>query len=325
MKIGILGASGAVGRQMIQCLEERQLPIEEIRFFGFGSVGQEITFKDRGYKIEKPYFNGLDVILGAVSSDIAKGYITDIKASGALFIDNSSAFRHDAEVPLVVPQINKEDIVNHHGIIANPNCSTIITLMAVQAINKLSPVTAINAVTYQAVSGAGAKGLEELNAETVAFCQDGKVERKSDVFNYPILFNCIPQIGDIGSDGYTSEELKMEKEARKIMHIADLKVNCTCVRVPVTRSHSIAVTVYTKDRLELTQVEAAFSNSEGLIYLKNDLPMPLVATDRDEVFVGRLRKDRIFANGITFFVCGDQIRKGAATNAIEILEHFLKL
>lgn len=325
MKIGILGTSGVVGRQMIQCLEERELPITEIRFFGFSSVGQEISFKNQQYKIEKPFFDGLDVILGAVSSDIAKKYIADIKASGALFIDNSSAFRHDADVPLVIPQINKEDIAKQHGIIANPNCSTIITLMAVQAINKLSPVTAINAVTYQAVSGAGAKGLEELNAEAIAFCKNGNIERKFDVFNYPILFNCIPQIGDLGSDGYTSEELKMEKEARKIMHIDDLKVNCTCVRVPIARSHSIAVTVYTQDRLELAQVESAFYNSEGLIYLKNELPMPLVATDHDEVFVGRLRKDRIFANGITFFVCGDQIRKGAATNAIEILEHFLKL
>ncbi|MCI5774625.1 MAG: aspartate-semialdehyde dehydrogenase [Erysipelotrichaceae bacterium] len=325
MKIGILGASGAVGRQMIACLEQREIEVDELRLMGFASVGQKILFQGKEHTIVKPSFEGLDVVLGATSAQVAKEYVKAIKHAKALFIDNSSAFRHDETVPLVIPQLNAQDIAYHQGIIANPNCSTIIALMAINAISKLSEIVGVNAVTYQAVSGAGVQGIQELADETREYVKTKQISRHHTIFPFPILYNCIPQIGDISDDGYTSEEIKMEKEARKILHLPKLKVNCTCVRVPVMRSHCIALTVYANQELDLLAVEKALQASPGVVYLKDELPMPLVASDNDEVYVGRLRKDRLFPNGITLFVCGDQIRKGAATNAIEILECYTKL
>ena len=317
MKVGILGASGAVGRQMITCLEERDLDIEELRLFGSGSV--EIT-------IEKPHFEGLDYVLGATSNEVAKQYKDEIIRNKAIFIDNSSAFRHDEDVPLVIPEINSEDLRNHKGVIANPNCSTIITLMAIYGINQLSKIKGIIASTYQAVSGAGVKGIAALQNEVENYVKNNEVIKSGNAFEYPIAFNCIPKIGSFNDNGYTSEEMKMENEGRKIMHLPDLKVTCTCVRVPVMRSHCISVTVITEDKLSLQDVRNKLSQTAGIILKENvGYPMPYTASDKDMVEVGRIREDRVLTNGISLWCCGDQIRKGAASNAIQIMETLAKM
>ncbi|MDD5790973.1 MAG: aspartate-semialdehyde dehydrogenase [Erysipelotrichaceae bacterium] len=324
MKIGILGASGVVGRQMLECLEERKIIPEELRLFGYSSVGQKISFNNKEYIVEKPDFTGLDVVFGAVGATEAKSYIEDIRKAGALFIDNSSAFRYEDDVPLVIPEINGEDVYKHHGIIANPNCSTIIALMAIKAINELSPIKSMIASTYQAVSGAGIKGFKELDLETREYARDEEIINHGG-FEHQIVFNVLAKIGNYTDDEYTKEEMKMELEGRKIMHLPELNVTCTCVRVPVLRSHSISISLNTKDHLELAAVKEALKHSEGVRYLElPDYPMPLETSGQDIVHVGRVRKDRVFENGIALFCCGDQVRKGAASNAVQILEYYLK-
>ena len=320
MKIGILGASGVVGRQMLECLDERKIKFDELRLFGFSSIGKTINFQGKAYPITKPDFEGLDYVLGAASNAVAKQYKDDIVKAGAIFIDNSSAFRQEKDVPLVVPSINSEDAFNNHGVISNPNCSTIITLMAVKAINELSPIKNMIASTYQAVSGAGRAGLEGLEDEVKQY-NNGEITNYNDCFEHQIAFNLLPKIGSFLDNNYTTEEMKMENEGRKIMHLPNLNVTCTCVRVPVFRSHSISVTVETEKELSLEEVKDALNHTSGVKYIDlPDYPMPLDTSNQDIVYVGRLRKDRVLKNGISLFCCGDQIRKGAATNAVEILE-----
>lgn len=322
--VGILGATGAVGREMIKVLEENDFPIAELRLLASErSVGREIPFKDGLLKVQladSSAFDNLDFVLGAASNAIAKKFAGDIVSAGAVFIDNSSAFRMDDKVPLVVPEINPEDAFLHQGIIANPNCSTIITLVAVNAINQLSKIKAMNASTYQATSGAGAQGPVELTEQMKAIIEGTEI--KSEVFPYQIAQNVIPHIGSFLEDGYTTEEMKMQNEGRKIMHLPELKVTCTCVRVPVVRSHSISVTVVTEDRLEVEDVKKAVAKAKGCrLYDDTDnrvYPMPLVTSNQDLVYVGRIRRDLIHENGITLWCCGDQVRKGAATNAVQI-------
>lgn len=328
--VAILGATGAVGREMIKVLEERNFPINELRLLASArSVGKKITFCGKEIEVKEATensFAGMDIVLGAASNDLAKQMAPAIKAAGAVFIDNSSAFRMDPNVPLVVPEINAEDAMKHNGIISNPNCSTIITLVAVSAINKLSNIKSMIASTYQAVSGAGAGGFAELNDQTKAIVEGGEI--KSEVFPYQIAQNLIPQIGGFTDNLYTTEEMKMQNEGRKILHLPELNVTCTCVRVPVLRSHSISVTLFTEKKLSVEEVKAAVANANGC-KLVDDLaakvyPMPLDTSDQDLVFVGRIREDLTADNGITLFCCGDQIRKGAATNAVQIAELFVK-
>lgn len=322
--VGILGATGAVGREMIKVLEENDFPIAELRLLASErSVGREIPFKGGLLKVQladSSAFDNLDFVLGAASNAIAKKFAGDIVSAGAVFIDNSSAFRMDDKVPLVVPEINPEDAFLHQGIIANPNCSTIITLVAVNAINQLSKIKAMNASTYQATSGAGAQGPVELTEQMKAIIEGTEI--KSEVFPYQIAQNVIPHIGSFLENGYTTEEMKMQNEGRKIMHLPELKVTCTCVRVPVVRSHSISVTVVTEDRLEVEDVKKAVAKAKGCrLYDDTDnrvYPMPLVTSNQDLVYVGRIRRDLIHENGITLWCCGDQVRKGAATNAVQI-------
>lgn len=322
--VGILGATGAVGREMIKVLEENDFPIAELRLLASErSVGRKIPFKGGLLKVQladSSAFDNLDFVLGAASNAIAKKFAGDIVSAGAVFIDNSSAFRMDDKVPLVVPEINPEDAFLHQGIIANPNCSTIITLVAVNAINQLSKIKAMNASTYQATSGAGAQGPVELMEQMKAIIEGTEI--KSEVFPYQIAQNVIPHIGSFLENGYTTEEMKMQNEGRKIMHLPELKVTCTCVRVPVVRSHSISVTVVTEDRLEVEDVKKAVAKAKGCrLYDDTDnrvYPMPLVTSNQDLVYVGRIRRDLIHENGITLWCCGDQVRKGAATNAVQI-------
>ena len=328
--VAILGATGAVGREMMKILEERNFPIGELRLLASPrSVGKKLPFmgKEIEVKLAEPNaFEGLDFVLGAASNAVAKELAPHIVKAGAVFVDNSSAFRMCDDVPLVVPEINAEDAKKNKGIVSNPNCSTIITLVAVNAINKLSKIKGMVASTYQATSGAGAEGPVELESQMKAIVNGGDIENK--VFQYQIAENLIPQIGSFNDDGYTTEEMKMQNEGRKIMHLPELKVTCTCVRVPVVRSHSISVTVLTEDKLTVEAVREAIANAKGCKLYDDPAnklyPMPLVTSDQDLVFVGRIREDLVFDNAITLWCCGDQVRKGAATNAIQIMESLVE-
>lgn len=323
MKIGILGATGAVGRQMLECIEERQLPVEELRVFASErSKGKKLPFAGQELTLEvvsQERLNGLDYVLGAVSNSLSKEYRPLVEKSGAVYIDNSSAFRQEDGVPLVVPEINGQDALDHHGVIANPNCSTAITLMALAPIAQLSPIKAINACTYQAVSGAGMGGISELKDEVTALTKGESVEAK--VFPAQIAFNVIADIGSPLENGYTTEEMKMQNEGRKILHLPDLLVTCTCVRVPVYRSHSIAVTVVTEEPVSVEAAEKAIAAFDGDLLVTDHTPTPLENSDKDIVQVGRLRRDLTNPNGLTLWCTGDQIRKGAASNAVQIMEY----
>lgn len=323
MKIGILGATGAVGRQMLECIEERQLPVEELRVFASErSKGKKLPFAGQELTLEvvsQERLNGLDYVLGAVPNSLSKEYRPLVEKSGAVYIDNSSAFRQEDGVPLVVPEINGQDALDHHGVIANPNCSTAITLMALAPIAKLSPIKSINACTYQAVSGAGMGGISELKDEVTALTKGESVEAK--VFPAQIAFNVIADIGSPLENGYTTEEIKMQNEGRKILHLPDLLVTCTCVRVPVYRSHSIAVTVVTEEPVSVEAAEKAIAAFDGDLLVTDHTPTPLENSDKDIVQVGRLRRDLTNPNGLTLWCTGDQIRKGAATNAVQIMEY----
>ena len=325
-KVGILGATGAVGREMMKILEERKFPVAELRpIASERSAGTKLPFN--GGEVEvvaaaDSAFEGLDLVLGAAENDIAKQYAPAIVKAGAVFVDNSSAFRLDKDVPLVIPEINPEDVKWHKGIISNPNCTTIVSLVAINALNQLSPIESIVASSYQAVSGAGAGGPIELMAEVDALSRGESYQPK--VFQYQIAYNVIPQIGGEAFEGYTSEEMKMQNEGRKILHLPDLKVSCTCVRVPVVRSHSVSIVVRTKDKISVADAKAAIAKAAGC-RLVDDLqnkqyPMPLDTSDQDIVFVGRIRDDLTSDNGLNLWCCGDQVRKGAATNTVQIAE-----
>ena len=324
--VAVLGATGAVGQEMIKILQERNFPVGKlVPLASARSAGKTVRFHGQDVTIQEATetaFAGVDIVLGAAENDIAKKFAPDIVKSGAVFVDNSSAFRLDPKVPLIVPEVNPEDVKNHQGIISNPNCSTIITVTAVNALNAISPIRSMTASTYQAVSGAGAGGPIELMAEVDALREGKTYEPK--VFSHQIAFNLIPQIGGEQFEGYTSEEMKMQNEGRKIMHLPELKVSCTCVRVPVVRSHSISVSCHFDVPVTVEQVRQAIAKAPGC-KLVDDLaskqyPMPLDTSDQDIVFVGRIRPDLTDDNGVCLWCCGDQIRKGAATNAIQIAE-----
>ncbi len=325
-KVGILGASGAVGREMIKILEERAFPISELRLNASEkSAGKTVGFRGDNIEIKKTdknVFNGLDLVLGAADSKTAKEYAPYIKEAGAVFIDNSSAFRLDPSVPLVIPEINPQDAPKHKGIVSNPNCTTIVTLVAISAIAKETKIEKIIASSYQAASGAGAEGPKELIEETAAF-SEGRTY-KPRVFKYPLAFNVIPQIGEEEYKGYTSEEMKMQNEGRKILHLPELAVSCTCVRVPVIRSHSVSVLIQTVEKISPLKAKLIISQAPGCkLYddIENGVyPMPLITSDQDLIYVGRIREDLTFENGLNLWCCGDQIRKGAATNAVQIAE-----
>ena len=332
--VGILGATGAVGREMLNSLVEYNFPIGELRLLASKrSVGKTINYNGKDVAVVEAKlgaFKGLDIVLGASSNDVAKEFKDDIVASGAVFIDNSSAFRLDEDVPLIVPEINGEDIFKNKGVISNPNCSTIITLMAIKAINRLSEIKAVVASTYQAVSGIGVNGPIELMEEmgVMSDIYNNTKEAVIDIkaqpkyFPYQIAGNCIPFIGSVTENGYTKEEMKMQNEGRKILHLPNLKVTCTCVRVPVVRSHMISVSVYTKEKLSLDAVRKAISNDEGVVLYDDPAngiyPMPILTSNQNKVYIGRIREDLVFDNGISLVCSGDQVRKGAAANAVQI-------
>ena len=328
--VAILGATGAVGQEMMKILQERNFPVGQLKLLASRrSVGKTFPFNGQEIAVEEACdeaFQGVDIVLGAAENDIAKRFAPAIVAAGAVFVDNSSAFRLNPDVPLIVPEVNAADAKNHKGIISNPNCSTIITVTAVNALNSIAPIKAMTASTYQAVSGAGAGGPVELMAQVEALSKGEKAEAK--VFSHQIAYNLIPQIGGEQYQGYTSEEMKLQNEGRKIMHLPELKVSCTCVRVPVVRSHSISVSLHFDKPVSVEEASAVIAKAPGC-RLVDDLanhiyPMPLETSDQDLVFVGRIRPDLTDDNGLCLWCCGDQVRKGAATNAVQIAELLVK-
>jgi len=328
--VAILGATGAVGREMMNILEERNFPVGKlIPLASARSAGKILKFKGEDVTIGlacDEAFEGVDIVLGAAENDIAKKFAPAIVKAGAVFVDNSSAFRLCDDVPLIVPEVNPEDVKNHKGIISNPNCSTIITVTAVNALNAIAPIRAMTTSTYQAVSGAGAEGPVELMNEVEALYKGETYQPK--VFSHQIAYNLIPQIGGEAYEGYTSEEMKMQNEGRKIMHLPELKVSCTCVRVPVIRSHSISVSCHFDVPVTVEQAREVIAKAPGCKLvddLKNkQYPMPLETSGQDIVYVGRIRPDLTDDNGLCLWCCGDQVRKGAATNAIQIAELLIK-
>ncbi len=335
--IAILGATGAVGTQMLQCLEEQDIPVGELRLLASArSAGKLMTFKGEEIAIQEARpeaFQGCDFVLGAADDAIARELLPKAVEAGAVVIDNSHAFRLDPDVPLVVPEVNGADALAHHGIIANPNCATIIGLVPTWPLHLVAGVTRMIVSTYQAASGAGAPGMAELEAQIQAMGR-GEDIPEPHAFAAQLVSNLIPQIGGFDGEGYTSEEMKLQNEGRKIMHLPELRVNCTCVRVPVMRSHSESITLEFERDITVEEAREILAVAPG-VKLVDDrdaasahdrFPMPLDTSDQDLIWVGRLRRDISNpepARGITFWCCGDQIRKGAATNAVQILKLLL--
>ncbi|AFM42409.1 aspartate-semialdehyde dehydrogenase [Desulfosporosinus acidiphilus SJ4] len=326
--VAIVGATGAVGQEFLKILAERHFPVEELRLLATKrSAGKRVTWQGRELEVQETThesFKGIDIALFAGGSASTE-YAPSAVKSGAVVIDNSSAFRLDPEVPLIVPEVNPEDVKGHKGIIANPNCSTIIMAVALKPIFDIAGIRRVVVSTYQAVSGAGREGIEELEAEVKAWSKgDGMTPA---VFPYQIAFNLIPRIDVFQEGDYTKEEWKMVKETQKIFHAPNMAITATTVRVPVFRSHSESINVETEKLVSVTEIREALSQAPGVIVdddPSNDrYPMPWFSADTDEVYVGRLRKDFSIAQGINMWVVGDQIRKGAATNAVQIAELLL--
>ncbi len=330
MNVAIVGVSGAVGQEFLRVLSERSLKIDRLELFASErSAGKQITFRGKEYTIRQLQhgddFRDIDVAFVSAGGSVSLEYAETITKHGAVMIDNSSAFRMYSDVPLVVPEVNAADaLVRPRGIIANPNCTTIQMVVALNVIHQLSPIQRVHVATYQAASGAGARGMAELDDQIRAIGRGEEPEVKK--FAYQLAYNLIPQIDVFADDDYTKEELKMYHETRKIMH-SDLQVSATCVRVPVTRAHSEAIWVETTEPLELDTVREAFRKAPGIV-LQDDpedqvYPMPLFIAEKDPVYVGRLRRDLSSPKGITFWCVSDQIKKGAALNAVQIAEYLV--
>jgi len=331
MKVAIVGASGAVGQEFLRVLEQQQFPIDELLLFGSKrSAGRTYTFRGKAIEVRElchnDDFRGVDIAFTSAGAGTSREYAETITRHGALMIDNSSAFRMDEDVPLVVPEVNGDDAFNTpRNIIANPNCTTIQMVVALKPIHDLSPIRTVHVATYQAASGAGAAAMDELRTQ---YAQIGRGEEPTvEKFAYQLAYNVIPHIDVFQDNGYTKEEMKMYFETKKIMHAPNLDVSATCVRVPVMRAHSEAVWVRTERPVSLDEARAAFAAAEGVVVIDNpeakEYPMPLSVADHDPVYVGRLRTDLTDPCGLSFWVVGDQIKKGAALNAVQIAQYLL--
>ena len=328
MVIAIVGASGAVGQELLAVLAQRQFPLSELRLFGSErSAGKKYLFCGKEYEVQllqdNDAFKGVDIAFVSAGAGVSRTYADTITRYGAIMIDNSSAFRMDDDVPLVVPEVNAADaLVRPRNIIANPNCTTIQMVVALQAIERLSHIRRVHVSTYQAASGAGAQAMKELQNQYRQLLngEEPTVEK----FAYQLAYNVIPHIDVFTDNGYTKEEMKMHNETRKIMH-SDVKVSATCVRVPSLRAHSESVWVETERPVSVEEAKEAFSKAEGCVLMdepeKKIYPMPLFLSGKDEVFIGRVRKDLTDENGLSFWCVSDQIRKGAALNAVQIAEY----
>ena len=330
MVIAIVGASGAVGQELLAVLAQRQFPVSELRLFGSErSAGKKYEFCGREYEVQLlqhgDAFRGVDIAFTSAGASVSRMYAEDITRYGAVMIDNSSAFRMDDDVPLVVPEVNAADALRRpRNIIANPNCTTIQMVVALQAIERLSHIRRVHVATYQAASGAGAQAMKELENQyrQVMNGEEVTVEK----FAYQLAYNLIPHIDSFTENGYTKEEMKMFNETRKIMH-SDVRVSATCVRVPSLRAHSESVWIETERPVSVAEAREAFATAPGCVLMdepeKKIYPMPLFLSGKDEVFIGRIRKDLTDENGLSFWCVSDQIRKGAALNAVQIAEYLI--
>lgn len=332
MKVAIVGASGAVGQEFLRVLDEQNFPIDDLLLFGSKrSAGRKYTFKGKEYTVKElchgDDFAGVDIAFTSAGAGTSREFAETITKHGAIMIDNSSAFRMDDDVPLVVPEVNGDDAFNTpRNIIANPNCTTIQMVVALKAINDLSPIRRVHVATYQAASGAGAAAMDELISQykDLAEGREPKVEK----FAYQLAYNVIPHIDVFTDNGYTKEEMKMYHETRKIMH-SDVLCSATCVRVPSLRSHSEAIWLETEQPVSVDEARRAIAGGEGLILMDNpaekEYPMPLFLQGKDAVYVGRIRQDLANPCGLTLWLVSDQIRKGAALNAVQIAEYLIKV
>lgn len=332
MNVAIVGASGAVGQEFLRVLAERDFPIDNLLLFGSQrSAGKTYTFKGKEYTVQLlrhgDDFKGVDIAFTSAGAGVSKEYAEDITKFGAVMIDNSSAFRMDEDVPLVVPECNAEDALTRpRGIIANPNCTTIMMVVALKAFEKLSHIKRVHVSSYQAASGAGQAAMDELYEQYRQVLAGEPVTVKK--FAYQLAFNVIPQIDVFQDNGYTKEEMKMYNETKKIMH-SDVETSAMCVRVPSLRSHSESIWIETERPISVEEAREAIKNGEGLVLMdepeKKKYPMPLFLAGKDDVYVGRIRKDLANPNGLTFWIVSDQIRKGAALNAVQIAEYLVKV
>ncbi len=325
-RVAILGATGAVGTELLQLLEERQFPIAELKLLASArSAGQTCTFGGETLTVEATTaeaFKGVDIVLASAGGSTSKAWIDTIVAAGAVTIDNSSAFRMRPDVPLVVPEVNPEAAANHEGIIANPNCTTILMAVATWPLHLVQPIQRIVAATYQSASGAGARAMEEVKVQSRAILDGG--EPVAEILPYPLAFNLFPHNSPLGPNGYCEEEMKMVNETRKIFGTEALRVTATCVRVPVLRAHSEALNLEFAEPFPVDRVREILKSAPGVTLLedweRNYFPMPIDASGKDNVLVGRIRQDISNPHAIDLWLCGDQIRKGAALNAVQIAE-----
>ncbi|KXB38316.1 aspartate-semialdehyde dehydrogenase [Bacteroidales bacterium KA00344] len=332
MRVAIVGASGAVGQEILNILAERNFPLDDLVLFGSErSAGKKYNFKGKEYEVKllqhNDDFKDVDIVFTSAGAGISKEYVETITKFGAVMIDNSSAFRMDKDVPLVVPEINAEDALNcPRGVIANPNCTTIMMVVVLNPIEKLSHIKKVHVSSYQSASGAGATAMKELEQQYKEMVEDGKVSTINK-FPHQLAYNVIPQIDKMMENDYTKEEMKMYEETRKIMH-SDIRTSATCVRVSSLRSHSESVWFETKEQISVEQIREALKNAPGVTLVDDPqnyvYPMPLESAGKDNIFVGRVRKDLADDNGNTLWLTGDQIRKGAALNAIQIGEYLIK-
>ena len=330
MRTAIVGATGAVGRELLALLEERSFPATSLRLFASSrSAGRRVRFRGEQLTVEalpEDADLGSDIVFSSAGGSISKAQARDWARHGAVVIDNTSAFRLDDDVPLVIPEVNGRAALDHRGIVANPNCSTIIALMALAPLHRAFRLVRATVATYQAVSGAGAAGIDELERQSRAALAGEPVEPAK--FRHPIAFNLFSHDTEIGADGYNVEERKLVLESRKIMDVPDLRISATCVRVPVFRAHSEAIHCEFARHVSEAEAREALAAAPGIAIVDdrsaNTFPMPLTSSGRDEVFVGRIREDLSNPGGLALFVSGDQIRKGAALNAVQIGEHLVE-
>jgi aspartate-semialdehyde dehydrogenase len=325
-RVAILGATGAVGIELLSLLEQRRFPIASLKLLASPrSAGQTLKFRGETLPVEAVgdrVFDNIDIVLASAGGTVSKAWASTAIAAGAVVIDNSSAFRMEPQVPLVIPEINPQAASLHRGIIANPNCSTILMNVAVYPLHQIQPVRRIVIATYQSASGAGARAMEEVKTQARAILQGE--EPITEIFPYPLAFNLFPHNTPLNAQGYCEEEMKMIHETRKIFSAPDLRITATCVRVPVLRAHSEAINLEFEAPMDVTQAREILSQAPGVELLEdwqtNHFPMPIEATGRDEVLVGRIRQDLSHPCGLELWLSGDQIRKGAALNAVQIAE-----
>jgi aspartate-semialdehyde dehydrogenase len=324
--IAVVGATGAVGAELLCVLERRSFPTASLRPIGSArSTGKSIRFRDDSIAVEgliERSFDKIDIAFFSAGGEISRKWVPVARAAGAIVIDNSSVFRMEPDVPLIIPEINGDDLRTHRGLIANPNCTTAVALMAIYPLHRIFCVRRVFAASYQAVSGSGARAIEELREQAESALQDRRLTPR--VYPHPIAFNVLPHVDIFLESGYTKEEMKMQNEGRKIMHLPEFRASVTCVRVPVYRAHSVAISAEFEKKVSIEQAREALAKAPGLALIdepkKNRYPTPLNVAGKDSCQVGRLRLDCAFENGLSFWVSGDQLLKGAALNAVQIAE-----